>query len=281
MPTRVTSLDDMSGMRADSHEIRGYERTWNDLRAINLLRWAICLLMLALALTENPARILSGVIPDLLAPVATLFLLSALMFSVMLRSRQPSLTTQISIQAWLDVILLVTLLYATGGVDGGLGVLMATAVIGIGTLLPRNTMLALTFFAIIALMLEEGLREFQKVTPGSDFTRTGILSALMLLGSYASNTLAQRIRENADLAQQKLLDLANLEQLNERILQHMSAGVLVIDHAGRIRLYNEAARQQLGLPVNANDQALASLCPELTSVSVSYTHLTLPTIYSV
>lgn len=244
----------------------GQQRAWADLRAINLLRWALCVLMISLALMDEPDRILRGVMPALLAPVAALFLLSSITFSIMLVLRQPYLTTQITVQAWADVLLLVALLYATGGVTSGLSVLMVTAVIGIGTLLSRKMMVALTTFAILAMGIEEGLREFQGLSPGSDFTRTGVLSALMLLGSFASNTMAMRVRETADLAKQKLLDLANMEQLNERILRHMSAGVLVVDHNSHIRLYNEAARAQLGLPANAQDQPLSSLCPELAGV---------------
>lgn len=253
MPPAVSSIS----------PVQGYERTWSDLRAVNLLRWAICVLLLALAAMEEPQRMVTGVIPELLAPVAVLFLLSASLFTLMLWLRQPALGTQIFLQAWIDLIVLITLVYVTGGVDGGLSVLLLTAVIAMCTLLPRHVAMSLIAFAIVALMLEEFLREFTGLSPGSDFTRTGLLSALMLLGGFASNSLARRMRESAALAEQKLLDLANLEQLNERILQHMAAGVLVIDRGGRIRQINEAARKQLGADGRQLHDTLASICPEL------------------
>ncbi len=241
----------------------GFERTWGDLRAINLLRWAICLLLIGLVTTEQPRSLLPGLLPDLLAPLAVLFLLSAVLFTTMLLARQPSLNIQIYIQAWVDMLLLTALVYSTGGVDSGLAVLLVTAVIGLATLLPRSAALGLACFAIAALLLEEALREFLQLQPGADFTRAGILSVLMLIGSFASNSMALRMRESTALAQQKLLDLANLEQLNDQILQHMSSGVLVVDHGGRIRQYNEAARIQLGLPTYATDSPLGSVSPAL------------------
>ncbi|MGB1580888.1 MAG: sensor histidine kinase [Nevskiales bacterium] len=225
----------------------GFERTWGDLRAINLLRWALCALLGSLTLMEEPERLITGVMPDLMPPVLALFLMSATLFTLMLLLRQPALTMQIYLQAWVDVLLLITLVYATGGVDNGLAVLLVTAVIGIATLLPRRAALSLTAFAIFALFFEESLRAWQKLSPGADFTLTGLLCALMLLGSFAANAMARRMRETAALAEQKLLDLANLEQLNERIIQHMAAGVLVVDHTARVRQINAAAREQLGL----------------------------------
>ena len=257
----------MSNLSSTITPPQGFERTWGDLRAVNLLRWALCLLLIGMAMMDAPERMLTGVIPSLLAPVAALFLLTAIAFTVMLSARQPSLPTLIYLQAWMDLLLLTCLLYISGGVVGGLAVLLVTAVVGTCTLLPRRSALILAGMSIIAIVLEEILREFQNLSPGSNFARTGVLAAIILLGSFASNALAQRMRETSDLALQKLLDLANLEQLNDRILQHMSAGVLVIDHSGRIRLYNEAARLQLDIPVYAKDFPISTVCPELAQVA--------------
>ncbi|MDX1497108.1 MAG: histidine kinase dimerization/phospho-acceptor domain-containing protein, partial [Salinisphaeraceae bacterium] len=242
----------------------GFERTWGDLRAINVLRWGLCALLASLTLMDEPERLITGVMPDLMPPVLALFLMSASLFTLMLLLRQPALTVQIYLQAWIDVLLLITLVYATGGVDNGLAVLLVTAVIGIATLLPRRAALSLTAFAILALLMEEGLRVWQKLSPGSDFTLTGLLCALMLLGSFAANAMARRMRETAALAEQKLLDLANLEQLNERIIQHMAAGVLVVDHTARVRQINAAARQQLGLKGRRATTSLRAINPGLS-----------------
>ena len=54
---------------------------------------------------------------------------------------------------------------------------------------------------------------------------------------------AARLRESEALAKQREIDLANLNELNEFIVQHLRESILVVDESDQVRLINETAAQ--------------------------------------
>src|SRR5262249_25226799 len=75
--------------------------------------------------------------------------------------------------------------------------------------------------------------------------------------------LRKQLRETEALAEQRGTDLANLSQINELIIRRMQTGVLVVDDANRVHLWNESAWALLGSP-NVRERDLGTLAPELS-----------------
>lgn len=246
-----------------SQASEAFGHRWNDLRAVTLFRWGLCTLLVALAISDKPHYILSGIEPELLPPLTGLYLLSALTLTIVWARRWPALPLQIQLQAWSDVLLLSALLYALGGMESGLGVLMATAVIGHSTLLSRGAVIPVALFAIICLMSEETLRELQGLTPGANYTLTGAISALMLLGALGGSVLADRARRATALVEEKTATVAGLERLNERIIQGMQTGAVVVDDQGLIHQCNRAASHLLRIGDEVNGMPLSRVSPAL------------------
>ena len=71
------------------------------------------------------------------------------------------------------------------------------------------------------------------------------------------------MRETEALAEQRGIDLANLGQINELIIRRMNTGVLVVDDANRVHLWNESAWALLGNPKSVQ-RDLGSVAPELS-----------------
>ena len=75
--------------------------------------------------------------------------------------------------------------------------------------------------------------------------------------------LAMQLRESTELAEQRGVDLANMEELNERIVQRLSSGIVVVDPEGRIRLMNRTAWTQLGLEPEPPGRHIGAVFPDL------------------
>jgi two-component system sensor histidine kinase PilS (NtrC family) len=135
---------------------------------------------------------------------------------------------------------------ASGGVGGPLPILLFPQLAASGWLLrPRVALLhaALTTTVLLGLdvvrLLEGaigGAQVFQMGLIGFGYFAT--IGIAVVLGSYAKASEA--------LAEQRGIDVANLEQVNQLIIQDMQDGVLVVDQRGIVRSYNTQITRLLG-----------------------------------
>jgi len=77
---------------------------------------------------------------------------------------------------------------------------------------------------------------------------------------------AARLRESEALAKQREIDLANLNELNEFIVQHLRESILVVDESDHVRLINETAAQLLQGGAVPSGTSLAAVSPRLSYV---------------
>jgi two-component system sensor histidine kinase PilS (NtrC family) len=77
------------------------------------------------------------------------------------------------------------------------------------------------------------------------------------------NTLGGHLRATEALAEQRGVDLLNLEQINDLIIRRMKTGVLLVDEGNRIQRINEAAWHLIGNP-SPSQHNLGTVAPELS-----------------
>jgi two-component system sensor histidine kinase PilS (NtrC family) len=75
--------------------------------------------------------------------------------------------------------------------------------------------------------------------------------------------LARRSAPIASIARQRMADIRHLTTLNDRIIQQMAIGLVLVDEERRIRLCNRAARDMLGLDRDPTGRHLSSAAPPL------------------
>ncbi|HWY26066.1 MAG TPA: ATP-binding protein, partial [Nevskia sp.] len=88
--------------------------------------------------------------------------------------------------------------------------------------------------------------------------------------TIAASTVAQRARRSEALAARVGSDLAKLSQLNERIIDTMQTGVLVVDAEQRVRLLNAAAQRLIGGGAQESGHTLAEQVPELGAALLAW-----------
>ncbi|MCP4125936.1 MAG: hypothetical protein GY753_02595, partial [Gammaproteobacteria bacterium] len=153
----------------------------------------------------------------------------------------------------------------SGGVTTGLGMLLLISIASGSAVLRGRTALAFSAIATMCILGEQLFSQLQGSFPSTAYTQAGILGASFFAMAILSDALSRNLRESEQLVSQRELDMANLEQLNDYIIQHMQSGIIVVDMHQRIRLMNEHAWYLLGMPDASTGQLLLQASPELVS----------------
>ena len=175
---------------------------------------------------------------------------------------QADLRLNVSIALAADVAATTIALYAIKNPPSGIAMLLMVNV-GAGALLLPPRLAA--FFAALATLGVIGQSFLGRLIESDD--RNLIEYGLYGFGYFATAilcfALGKQMRETEALAEQRGIDLQNLAQINELIIRRMNTGVLVVDDANRVHLWNESAWALLGNPKTAQSD-LGSLAPELS-----------------
>lgn len=245
----------MNGTTAfDAGLVRG-----NSLRYLNLFR----LVTAAVFAVFGTALGLGREAPSLFFGIALGYLLSVLALGFPDAARRLGLERLISLQVLLDILFLSLLMAVSGGYRSGLPVLMMVALAGAGLVGEGRMVLFYAAMATLAVLVENGWRMVADGQP-VDFFALGLVCIGFFGVALAARLLAVRALSNESLAVERGLALAKQQAVNERIIEDMSDGVVVLDGAGRVRQSNPQARTLLDTPLPQHG-AFAELAPELAA----------------
>ena len=145
-----------------------------------------------------------------------------------------------------DVLMLTLLMYLSGGVATGIGVLILVSV-AVGAIIVTGPIATLLpALATIAVLYEEFYLSLSAPNLHDDYFQAGVLGALYFGISLSIQTLSRRIRDNDIRAMTQAAELADLERVNRQIVQRMRTGILLVDQNNQVRMTNQSARALLG-----------------------------------
>jgi two-component system, NtrC family, sensor histidine kinase PilS len=218
---------------------------WRVLAVLNLYRILVPLVLMALY-TIGGTRGIRVESAPLYLGAATFYLCFGLTNVILVRRRLAAATTQTILQATVDMVVLMMLLHASGGVVNGLGLLFILPVGGLAFLLQPRTAFFLAAIAALAVLTDTIWQQIGGDTDITSYATAGLLGVVLFTFAAAASYSAVRLRASEDLVRQKDLDLANLAELSQYIVQHLRESLLVVDSADKIRLINESAAEILG-----------------------------------
>ncbi len=163
-----------------------------------------------------------------------------------------------------DIIFIIFLMYAAGGIQSSLGLLLIITIVGASVI--TNGRLAFFYAAIasIGLLLEQSYQMLKWNLEIAYLTQPAMLSLSCFATAWLAHSLAKRMQHSEALADARGVDLENLSQVNALITQEMQEGVIVVDHNFYIRHYNLQAALLLDLPSEQNDGiSLMQTAPEI------------------
>ena len=219
--------------------------TWRVVTTLNLFRILIGTALLAQFLAGGDLRIFGERLPTLFAATVSSYLVLAVVFGFSLRQRWVPVGVQAVFQALTDIVAVTLLMYASGGMDSGLGGLLVVFIGAISLAMPIQYPASLAAVATLAILGEEFVSQLGGGP--SNYPAAGILGAIIFGMALAARPLARRIQASEALALQFGIDLKNLSDLNDYIVQHLRESIVVVDADHTIRLINSSAMQLLGV----------------------------------
>ena len=240
------------------------ELGWRVLVTLNAFRLLIATTLLLLFAVGSDPRFFGDVSPTLFAATAAGYLVFAVLSAVSLRQQWVPRPVLATVQLIADIIAIVLLMHASGGISSGLGGLLIIF-IGASSLVVAITVSAtVAAIATFAILGEQVYTAITSLTVAPNYPAAGILSGVIFAIALATQPLARRIRASEALARQFGVDLKNLSELNEYIVQHLRESIVVLDSSDTVRLINSSALQLLtiasapaGTPLSVVSEPLA------------------------
>ena len=211
------------------------ETTWRTLAVFCGYRVVLALFVAAAFTFLNRFFNLGAQSPLVVVPTLIAYALVSLLLLIPARLREPNLTIQVTVGVFVDVIAIVMLMYASGGVRSGLGVILLVSLAAAGLITRGRLAYFHAAIAALAVLLEQTFQLWRHDAGPQDFVQAGLTAGAFFATAGLASALARYARTSEQIAEERKVDLANLSQINEIVIRDMQDGILVVDGEGRIR----------------------------------------------
>lgn len=192
---------------------------------------------------------------------------------LLIKLRRPDFNRQLAIQVIGDIIFFSVMLYASGGLQSGLGGLLLVSLAGAGLISRGRMALFFASIATISLLLQETYSLLMIDSYTAQYSQVGLLSMACFAVAWLAQQLAKYTLASEQLAQERGMDLANMAEVNQLVIQDLHEGVLIVDKHGYIRHRNTYAEKllNLGVPIHhAEFLKLSDRVPEIANRLASW-----------
>jgi two-component system sensor histidine kinase PilS (NtrC family) len=203
--------------------------------------------------------------------------LSYILFSsisiLFIKLRHPDFNWQLAIQVIGDTMFLSVMLYASGGLQSGLGGLLLVSLAGAGLISRGRMAIFFASIATISLLLQETYPLLTTDSYVPQYSQAGLLSMAYFAVAWLAQQLAKHTLASEQLALERGVDLANMAQVNQLVIQDLQEGILVVDRHGNIRQRNTYAEKLLNLETSANSTEFLKLfdqAPEIANRLIAW-----------
>jgi two-component system sensor histidine kinase PilS (NtrC family) len=242
---------------------RSDDLAWRVIGLLNIYRLLVPMVLILLLFFNAPNRSVGTTLPGLFLGMAVAYFAFALVCIQPIQKRWPGAEWMALFPLAVDGIVLTLLIHASGGIGSGLATLLFLPVGATAAIVrPRLALLA-TAVITLGLLFETVVSALSGVASGTDFLVAGLTGASLFAVTLLAVPLANRLRESEALVQQREIDLANLNELNQFIVQHLRESILVVDEQDRIRLINETAARLLAGRDVSSGSLLGEISPRL------------------
>jgi two-component system sensor histidine kinase PilS (NtrC family) len=221
------------------------DHAWHSLTVFFLYRLTVGSILVFLFFLGVLPSSLGKFSPSLYATAAPAYLILVFVAAPAMFLRRPSFTWQAQFQLLVDMSLIPVVMHASGGVASGVGVLLGLSVAAGGLLIGGRCAPIFAGLASLGVLTEELYADYFNLFDQTHYAYAAMLGACYFGIAFVALALAQRAEQSEAIAEQRSADIANLQQINEFVIQHLQSGILVVDKHGRIRMSNESATRMI------------------------------------
>lgn len=207
-------------------------------------------IVLFLAFLFGPAKSSIGTTaPDIFAAAAIFYLLFSLFILLrhILLKRLYS-QTQLFFEFFIDIGIIMLMSYCSGSADSGLPLLLIVTISAASITLPGQLSLSIASLATISAISEVAAHTLIERVDAQQFIVSGMTGTAYFSTAIAIRYLSARIVKAQQLAEHRRADIEKLSRINQRIVQSMQTGIVVMSQTGHIKLMNAAAAELLEMP---------------------------------
>src|SRR3954469_2168823 len=145
------------------------DTTWRTLAVFCGYRVILSIVLGIAFLFLNAIFQLGNLAPSLMVPTGLAYFVASVMLLVPARFREPNLTVQVTVGVIIDVSAIVILMYASGGVKSGLGVLLLVSLAAAGLITRGRLVYFHAALAAIAVLCEQMFQIWRNDAAAHDF----------------------------------------------------------------------------------------------------------------
>jgi two-component system sensor histidine kinase PilS (NtrC family) len=239
------------------------ELAWRVIGLLNIFRLLVPMVLILLFFFNAPQRTVGVALPGLFLGVCVAYFTFGLVSIQPIQRRWPSAEWMALFPLAVDGLAITLLIHASGGIGSGLATLLFLPVGATAAIVnPRLALLA-TAVITIGLLVETAVSVLGGGVEAGEFIAAGLTGASLFAITLIAIPLANRLRESEALVRQRDIDVANLNELNQFIVQHLRESILVVDESGRVRLANETAARLLAAGPVRTGALLGEVSPRL------------------
>lgn len=237
--------------------------SWKALSILNIYRFCVSAIFMVLVLSGHLISPLGSTNKSLFLISATFYFSASLIAWLLLKLKMSKFVIHMYAFILIDTLSITLLMYASGGTNSGLGMLLLITIAGGSIIMTRRPAMLFAAIASLAILMEHFLFNIENMFNSSNFIQPGLLGLAFFSAAGVGNFLSNRIRESEALARKRGVDIANMSELTEHILERMQTGIIVLDAKNKVRLMNESAWYMIGMPATGKKPAINQISPEL------------------
>jgi two-component system sensor histidine kinase PilS (NtrC family) len=258
---RIESLFNNPSNKADLR-LSDSGPVWRPLRLFLLYRIILSLSLILFFYSDTGPEFLGQYARGLFGITAILYVFLTLVSAIFWYWGSPKPEQQAYLILFIDIFAITLLMHASGGIETGLGMLIAISITGGALMIEGRSALLFAALAALAVLSEQYVASHSNAFP-AHLPQAGFLGAVFFATALLTMVLKGRVRVSERLADERQQELGGMARLNEYIIQHMQTGVLVVDVDNRIVLMNDPAWHLLGMPEATTGSQLFAASPEL------------------
>jgi two-component system sensor histidine kinase PilS (NtrC family) len=232
------------------------QQAWFLIKVFLGYRLILACLFIALIFGYPDSSLLGTFDKQLFTNSSQSYLILSMISGICIFWRLTSYTTQAQMLIFTDILILTLIMHASGGINSGIGTLLAASIAAGGLLIGGRCAMLFAALASMAVMTEQIFADYSHSFGSTSYANTGMLGASFFAIALLSYILAKRSEQIFQLADQQQQTIIKLEDLNKYIIQHLQSGIIITNQQQTIQMANEAALHLANLsvlPVNLSD----------------------------
>lgn len=224
-----------------------WEANWRSFQYFNLYRLVLAALFsLAIVFPHEWSAKLNLLPSPALYVLTGVYMLATLAGLLVATHWRRHFNPQLSCQITLDIAVVCSLMYVAGGVASGLSVLLLVSLAAASLVGRGRLVLLYAALATLAVLLTQSYGILANDFDPASIVQAGFISAGFFATAILARLLGQRVMLNEDLARRRGVALDNQIRINQRVVERMQDGVLIVSRDARVTGCNPVASAMLG-----------------------------------